>query len=113
MPFGTITAQTLDYASRGGGRYVRSNLAFGSPDNSFLIRPVTNLKADPIRAAVSRILQKDITVSGNTVRKTATVTLSFVVPSSDFTATEVDSLTTDLSEFITSTTLTQLFMGDS
>lgn len=113
MPFGTITAQTLTYEPRSTGKYTRSSVAFGQPDNSFIVRGTNALTADPLRASVSRVLQKDVTIGGSVTRKTATVTLSFVAPSSDFTAAELDSLAADLSEFITSSTVSRLFMGES
>lgn len=111
MPYGTISSQSVDYAPRNSGTYTKSTLAFGQPDNSFVIRPAQP-KADPLRASVSRILQKDVVVGSNTVRKTATATISIVV-TPDFTATEVDSLVTDLSNFITVDTVTRMFMGEA
>lgn len=112
MPFGQITAQTLTYDPRDDGHYVRSSVSFGNPDNSFVIR-AAQPKADPLRASISRVLQKDVTVSGVTTRKTATVTLSIVAPSADFTATELDSMTSDISEFLTSATISRILMGES
>lgn len=112
MPFGQITAQTLTYDPRDDGHYVRSTVAFGQPDNSFVVRGA-NTRVEPLRASVSRVLQKDIIVGGNTIRKTATVTFAIVCPSADFTASELDSLATDISEFITSNTATRLLMGES
>jgi hypothetical protein len=111
MPFGNITAQTITYEPRSPGIYTRSSVTFGQPDNSFVVRGAP--KGDPLRASVSRVLQKDVTIGGQTVRKTATVTLSIVTPSSDFTATELDSLASDISEFITSATASRLLQGES
>lgn len=110
--FGNITAQTLVYEPRREGTYVRSSVTFGQPDNSFVIRGAAP-KAEPLRCSVSRVLQKDVTVGGATVRKSATVTLSFVSPSSDFTPTELDSLVADLNEFITPVNVSRLLMGES
>lgn len=112
MPFGTITAQTQNYEAREPGRYVRSSVSFGQPDNSFIVRGAAS-RAEPLRASVSRVLQKDVVVGGNTVRKTATVTLSIVTPSADFTAAEIDSMVADMSEFLTVNTTTRLLMGES
>lgn len=111
MPYGTISSQTVDYAPRSPGTYTKSTLAFGQPDNSFVVR-AANPKSEPLRAAVSRVLQKDIVVGANTSRKTATVTLSIVIPSADFTAAEVDSMATDISNFLTTDTVTRMFMGE-
>lgn len=113
MPFGNITAQTLTYEPRSTGKYTRSTVTFGQPDNSFIIRGANSLQTDPLRASVSRVLQKDVTLGSASARKTATVTLSFVAPPSDFTPAELDSLATDLSEFITSSTVSRIFMGES
>lgn len=113
MPYGNITAQTLIYEPRSAGKYTRSTVAFGQPDNSFVVRGANALSLDPLRASVSRVLQKDVTVNGAVVRKTATVTLSIVAPPADFTAAEIDSLVADLSEFISTTTVTRLLMGES
>lgn len=112
MPFGNITAQTLTYAPRVPGMYSLSTLAFGDPSNQFVVRGA-QANAEPLRASVSRVLQKDVTVGGDTVRKSATVTISIVTPSTDFTATEMDSLVVDINEFLTVDTLTRMFMGES
>lgn len=111
MPFGTITSNSLNYEPRDEGHYVLSTLGFGDPDNSFVVRGATP-KADPLRCSVSRVLQKDVVVGSSTVRKTATVTLSVVVPSSSFTATEIDNLAADISNFITATVASRLLMGE-
>ncbi|UHM27593.1 MAG: hypothetical protein SaLV5_gp2 [Sanya levivirus 5] len=113
MPFGTITAQAQNYEPRDDGHYVRSTVVFGAPDNSFVVRGASNPKADPIRASVSRVLQKDVVINGTTVRKTATMTISIVAPSVDFTANELDSLGQDLSDFLTPVTISRLLMGES
>lgn len=113
MPYGNITAQNLVYEPRSAGKYTRSSVTFGQPDNSFIVRGANALSTDPLRTSVSRVLQKDVTVNGVVVRKTATVTLSMVSPPADFTAAEIDSLVADLSDFISTTTVTRLFMGES
>lgn len=112
MPFGTITSQTLSYAPRQEGVYALSTLAFGAPSNQFIVRGAQP-NANPRRISVSRVLQKDVTEGGVTTRKTATVTTSVVVPSTGFTATEIDSLVTDISNFFTDDTVTRMSMGES
>jgi len=114
MPFGNITAQGVVYESRSPGRYTRSTVAFGQPDNSFVIRgAVAQSEAGILRASVSRILQKDVTVSGAILRRTATFTGSLVVPAMDYTALELDSLASDVAEFYTANTITRMLMGES
>jgi hypothetical protein len=108
----TITAQTKSYVERDDSHYVESTLSFGAPDNSFIIRGA-NPKSNPVRASVSRVLQKDVTVDGSTTRKSATVTIGIVTPLTDFTSAELDSLVTDIAEFITASTISELLMGKS
>lgn len=112
MPFGNISSQSLTYNDRGDGRYVLSTLGFGDPENLFVVRPAIP-KQDPMRCSVSRTLQKDVTVSGSTVRKNATVTVSIVTPPANYSATELDSLVTDLANFLTAETITRMFQGES
>jgi len=114
MPFGNIVAQGVTYEPRSVGKYTRSTVAFGQPDDSFIIRGANALSgADVLRASASRVLQKDITLAGNTVRKTMTFTGSIVVPTVGFTASEVDYLAMDIAEFFTVNTVTRMLMGDS
>lgn len=110
MPFGTITSQSLTYQPRAEGMYVLSTLSFSDPSNHFLMRGAS--KTDPLRASVSRVLQKDIVVGGETKRISCTVTLSVVTPSSGFTPAEIDSAATDLSTFITTDTISRLLTGE-
>lgn len=113
MPFGTIVAQTLNYAPRADGQYVLSSLQFGQPDNSFVIR-AASLKANPARCSVSRVLQKDVVEGGSTVRHSATVTVSIVCPNSAvFTPTELSNLVTDAEVFITPDTVSRMLMSES
>lgn len=113
MPFGTITAQTLTYEPRTPGTYVRSTVTFGSPSNEFRIRGGTVSKDGLIRTSISRVLEKDVTVGSQVVRRSVTLTCSIVTPSADFTAAEIDSLFTDVSEFITATTVSRMLQGES
>lgn len=112
MPFSPFVAQTKTYDVRDDGHYVLNTLQFGDPDNSFVIRGATP-KGNPLRASASRLLQKDVVVGGDTLRKQATVTLGIVTPDSGFTATELRSLVTDLAEAITLDVISQLLMGKS
>jgi len=111
MPFGTITAQTLTYDPRSPGTYTRTTVGFGQPDNSFIVRGAS-VNNGVYRASVSKILQKDVTVNGSTVRRTSTFTSSWVT-TADFTAAEIDSQASDVAEFLTSTTITRINQGES
>lgn len=114
MPFGNIIAQGVTYEPRSVGKYTRSTVAFGQPDDSFIIRGANALSgADVLRSSASRILQKDITEAGLIVRRTMTFTGSIVVPVVGFTAEDIDRLATDIAEFFTVNTITRMLMGDS
>lgn len=114
MPFGTITSQTVNYAPRQPGQYVKDTLTFGDPTNEFRIRGAASPDRNGVRrSSVSRVLSKDVTTGSTTERKSATVTMAITVPDSGFTAAELDSLATDLSNFITSETVTRLLAGES
>lgn len=113
MPFGTITANTKSYEPRMPGVYVLSTVVFGQPTNEFRIKGASLSKDGLLRASVIRVLEKDVVVSGTTVRKQCSFAGSFVTPVSDFTAAELDSLASDLDVFITSATLSRLMQGES
>jgi len=113
MPFGTITSQTKTYVPRSTGIYSESTTTFASPQDEFRMRAGTVRKDKSIAAGITRVLQKDITVSGLTTRQQAIVSLSITVPSnSSFTATEVDSLALDISTFVTPETVSRLLQGE-
>lgn len=114
MPFGTIASQTLSYNPRNNGRYVLSTLGFGDPANEFIIRPCLAPSRDgKLRASIGRLVEKDITVGGVTTRMPLAAVLAFTTPRSGFTATEMDSLATDLSNFVTADTITRVFAGEA
>lgn len=112
MPFGVITVNTKSFEPRTPGNYSLSTVTFGQPANEFQIRGATIGKDGLLRASVSRILEKDVTVAGATVRKRALVVTNIIVPSSDFTAAELDTMLSDSSEFITGPTLTRVLQGE-
>lgn len=114
MPFGPIVVNTKTYNASGDGRYVDSTTSFGTPQNYFLVKGGSLTKdRRNIVAAVTRILEKDITVNGATERRQASVQIVFTLPSSGFTAAEADGLLKDVSDFIDSSTGDRLLRGES
>lgn len=112
MPFGTISVNTKLYDPRSEGLYALSTLTFGNPKNEFRIKGGTVGKDGAYRASILRILEKDVTVNGSPIRRGCVIQLSITAPT-DFTVTEIDGLTSDISEFMTSNTITRLLAGES
>lgn len=114
MPFGTITSQTVNYVPRSPGIYQKSTVTFGNPTDEFRIRPASAAGKDGnYRAAITRVLEKNITVGASTVKKAAVITLSINIPNTGFSAEEVDSMATDISTFITADTVSRILQGES
>lgn len=113
MAFGSITANTKTYELRSPSVYVLNTLAFGDPTNEFRLRGGSKSKDNTLNAGVIRYLQKDVTVAGATVRKSCTVSLSITMPESGITASEIDACISDISEFLTASTLSRLLQGET
>lgn len=114
MPFGTISSQSISYEPRKPGTYQKSGLALGAPTDEFRLtgaNPSTGRK--DLTCAVTRVLQKDVTVGSDTVRKNCVVTCNITVPNDgSFTGTEIDSLVTDINTFVTSANLQRQLSGE-
>lgn len=113
MPFGTIAVNSKNFEPRGVGRYVLSTVAFGDPSNEFRVKGAAKGKDSLYRGSVARVLEKDVTVGSETTRKVASVALSLTIPSSGFTAAEIDAMASDISEFLTAATITRLLSEES
>lgn len=116
MPFGNITAQATSYEPNKPGNYRKSGLAIGAPSDEFRLSGAsTNSKSKTLSISVTRLKQKDFVPAGSAVpiRNSAICTINIQMPNDgSFTATEADSLLTDINEFITAATLTRLSVGE-
>lgn len=113
MPFGNIVSGSSTFEPRSPGVYSLNTLTFGDPVNEFRIRGASKSKDQLMRGSVTRILEKDVTISTGEVRKQLIVALSIASPSSDFTSAEIDALAGDISTFFTTSTVTRFMMGES
>lgn len=113
MPFGNITVNTKTFEPRQPGTYTLNTVTFGQPSNEFRIRGATPSKDGLLRTSVTRVLERDVVVGSSTVRKQCVVTLSVASPVADFTGSEIDGLASDISEFITASTISRLMQGES
>lgn len=113
MPFGTITAATKSYEPRTPGTYILSTVVAGQPTNEFRLRGASITKDGLLRCSLTRVLEKDVLVGGSSVRKQGIISLSVTIPAADYTATDVDSLIADISEFATATTISRMLQGES
>jgi hypothetical protein len=114
MPFGTISVNSKTFNQQGEGRYGLSTLTFGDPANYFTVKGgQLNKDRTTVTGAVSRVLQKDVTIGSATQRLNASVQLVISVPKQGFTSTEVDDLTSDINAFVTGAILDRLLSGES
>lgn len=112
MPYGTLTAQTITYSERQPGDYVKSSLTFADPSNYIRIRPGAVRKDGAHTMGFTRVLEKDVVSGGDTVRKSAIITINIVQPGDgSFTATELDSMVADLNEVVTVSRLDEVAQG--
>ncbi len=114
MPFGTISVNSKSFLPQGEGRYGLSTLTFGDPANYFTVRGgQLNKDRSAYTAAVTRTLQKDVTIGSATQRLSASVQLVISVPKQGFTSTEIDVLASDISEFLTGAVLDRILTGEA
>lgn len=114
MPFGNIVAQTVTFEPRTPGLYSKSGLQFTDPANEFRVRGGTPGKGGSTSSSVTRVLQKDVTVGSSVVRKSAALSLQIQAPTDGgFTSAELDSMATDIAEFLTATTISRLMQGEA
>lgn len=114
MPFSPISVNSKTFNQAGDGRYNLSTLTFGNPLNYFNIKGASvNKDKTTLTGAVSRIIEKDVTVDGVTKRLSASVQLIITVPRTGFSSTDLDTAASDISEFLTSSTLDRILAGES
>jgi hypothetical protein len=114
MPFAPIIVNTKTFLQSGDGRYMNDSVAFGDPADYFTVKGGSlNKDRRAITAAVSRVLEKDVTVGTGTERRQISVQLIIQSPTQGFTSTDVDDLASDISEFLDVTTLNRLLGGES
>lgn len=112
MSFHPITVSTKTWNEVGPGRYMDSTVAYGNPANYIQISGGTkNSKTQVTSAAVSRVMQKDVTVGSVTTRNQASVQLVIQV-GPGFTSAEVDSMLLTISDFVTSAVLDRVLLGE-
>lgn len=114
MPFSPIVVNTKTFNQAGDGRYLLSTVSFGSPLEYLQIKGGSLTKdRQNIVWTVSKVLQKDVTVNGVTERRQSSLQLICTSPVTGFTTAEFDAGASDISEFLTTSTLNRLFAGES
>lgn len=112
MPFGALTLNTATYNPRKDGVYVLSTVTFGDPSNELRIYPA--LKPDKngaLRATIVRVTEKE---DAEDKRFPALVTVSVAIPDNGlFTAADVDGMLDDISDFVTTDTITRVLQGEA
>lgn len=96
----------------GPGKYMLSTVTFGSPADYISINPGSRSnKQARTNAAVSRLMQKDVTVNSVTSRRTMSMQLVLQIDDG-FTATELDNSLIQLNEFVTVASLNRILNGE-
>lgn len=112
MPYSTLTAQTLTYSERNPGDYMLGTLTFSDPADYIRIRPGAVRKDGVHTMGFTRVLEKDVTVGDDVVRKSASIVINILQPGDgSFTAAELDSMLADLNEVATATRLNEVAQG--
>jgi hypothetical protein len=114
MPFSPIVVNTKTFNQSGDGRYMRNTVTFGSPADYFTVKGGSlNKDRANITCAITRLLEKDVTVNGVTTRKSALVQTIITSPTTGFTSAELDAMVSDNSEFVTGAILDRILSGES
>jgi hypothetical protein len=114
MPFSPISVNSKTFIQSGQGRYMLDSVAFGDPADYFQIKGGSiNRSRSLVTAAVSRILEKDVTVDSITSRRQLSVQTIISSPVAGFTSSEIDILLSDSDLFITEAILNRLLNGES
>lgn len=112
MSFHPISVSTKTWNEVSPGKYMDSAVTFGQPGNYIQISGgKLNSKTGLTTAAVSRIMQKDVTVGTATSRNTASVQSIIQIPSG-FTTAEIDAMLLTLSDLVSATFLERLLQGE-
>lgn len=113
MSYGTITTTTTTFEDRGNGLYVDASKLFGEPSNTLKIRSNSNPKAPSV--VVTRAKQIDYLspVTSKVTRILGTVQVVITVPPAGFTPVELDNMLAEISQFATSTSLSEMLQGKS
>lgn len=114
MPYGNITVNAKTFIPSGGaGRYVRDTVTFGAPMDYLRVSGGSrNSKTQVTSAAVTRVLEKDVTVGSDVTRRQCTLSLVASVPQG-FDSSEIDAMALEISEFLTPAVITRWLLGES
>jgi hypothetical protein len=113
MSFHPITIGSDVFNESGPGKYSLSTTSFGDPANEVRITGGRySTKSLSTTCVVSRVFEKDITVGSDVERRRSTVVCQITVPAG-FTATELDNLILQISDFVDVSTLNRILLGES
>lgn len=112
MSFHPITLATKTWNEVGPGRYMDSSVTFGAPLNYIQLKPGSfNQKTKTTSAAITRVLQKDVTSGSAVTRNSASASLIYQF-GPGFTTAELDALASNISDWITVANLELLLLGN-
>lgn len=112
MPYGTLTANLVNFEPRKPGVYQASTVSLGGPANEFRFTGASKNKSSKLLSmSITRLKQKDVIPVGGTVpvRKSHLCTVNFQLPDDgSVTQAEADQLLLDINEVVTASLLLRL-----
>lgn len=113
MPFSSVVSGSKTYVPREPGIYVVDSLVFSDPTDELRVRGATRNKDKSISGSLTSYMEKDVTVNGNPVRKSAVAALALTA-GPDFTVAELQAAIKALYDFSQTTGFLSRFMqGES
>lgn len=114
MPFGNITIGSKAFTPTIPGTYRGSNTTYDGPVEELRVTGATPTRGGNLVGTIRYILEKDVTTGDDVERRQALVSVEIRVDrKGGFSTTELDSMVSILSDFITVDTLSRILQGES
>lgn len=114
MSYGSISVNTKTFNERAEGNYYLSTLALGDPQDHIRLRGGAIRGDGKLSFGITRRKEADVTVNGDTTRVDAVINVNVILPKDgSVTASTLDDMFTDIAEFVTSATVTEMVQGKS
>lgn len=114
MPFGDIVIGASTFKPTQPGTYRESTTTYDGPQNELRITGATRTQSGNLVANVRYILEKDVTVGDDVLRKQCLALVEVRVPrDGGFTTTEIDTMIDNINTFLTGDTLNRVLQGES
>lgn len=114
-PISTTTGSPYTWNLSGPGRYIRSDISFGSPLHYIRITGGKLQRDKRLGASIQHVIENDATINSETVRSRMVTNLNILVPTRDpyYTTTVVDNSVSLLAEFLTTANIDRWLKGEN